>query len=247
MEEAEYKDNEKVLFKASGKPLGMEAKEADFFVTEGHVIIEMKEPIKIPMANIKDCRSPADNDAAVILGVETAQTTTVTLTYRDTSGQSRAMKFDMSMRDARSLNITVEAARRKLLQASGVLLYAGFWLRFVAYIIDGILLGIISIILVFVTPYSIYSWLMGVITLVYYIGCWTWWGQTPGKMAMGVKIVTSEGKPISLGRAIVRYFGYIVSGIILYIGYFMIGWDSKKQGLHDKIAGTYVVKTNYLG
>jgi len=122
--------------------------------------------------------------------------------------------------------------------------YAGFWRRFAAYIIDAIILGAVSGILIAIMgAQQTTSLLSGAIGIIYIIGFWTWRGQTPGKMAMGVKIVKTDGSPIGIGRAILRYVGYFVSSIILLIGYLMIGWDSKKQGLHDKIAGTYVVKT----
>jgi len=125
--------------------------------------------------------------------------------------------------------------------------YAGFWRRFVAQIIDAIILGAITGILIWIlffgAPQAV-SWLGSVIGIVYVIGFWTWRGQTPGKIVMGVKIVKTDGSPIGIGRAILRYIGYWVSSIIICIGYLMIAWDSKKQGLHDKIAGTYVVKTS---
>jgi len=123
--------------------------------------------------------------------------------------------------------------------------YAGFWRRLVAYIIDAIILGAVSGILIAIMgdPQTA-SWLISPIGIIYIIGFWTWRGQTPGKMAMGVKIIKTDGSPIGIGRAILRYVGYLVSTIIIFIGYLMIAWDSKKQGLHDKIAGTYVVKTS---
>lgn len=131
---------------------------------------------------------------------------------------------------------------RKEVEIESTMEYAGFWRRFGAYIIDAIILGVIT------QPFQLISaeaagYIGGIISLVYIIGFWTWRGQTPGKMALGVRIIKTDGSPIGLGTAILRYIGYIVSAIILLIGYFMIAWDSKKQGLHDKIAGTYVVKT----
>jgi len=62
---------------------------------------------------------------------------------------------------------------------------------------------------------------------------------------LGVRVVTEEGQPIATGRAIVRYFGYILcflSAILFCLGFLWIGWDSRKQGWHDKLANTYVVK-----
>ena len=124
--------------------------------------------------------------------------------------------------------------------------YAGFWRRSVAWIIDGIILSAINTILMRIyfwgAPQTI-IWLGHIIMFVYVIGFWAWRGQTLGKMLMGVKIIKTDGSPVGIGRAILRYIGYLVSYIIILIGYLMVAWDSKKQGLHDKIAGTYVVRT----
>ncbi len=123
--------------------------------------------------------------------------------------------------------------------------YAGFWRRLVAVIIDGVILGAITgILMAIFGAQQTASWLGSVIGIIYVIGFWTWRGQTPGKMVMGIKIIKTDGSPIGIGRAVLRYVGYLVSTIIICIGYLMIAWDSKKQGLHDKIAGTYVVKTS---
>lgn len=121
--------------------------------------------------------------------------------------------------------------------------YAGFWRRLAAALIDGIILSIINGIVMAISPQT-GMWLGTFIGIAYIVGFWTWNnGQTPGKMALGIRIVKTDGSPISFGVAILRYIGYWVSSIILYIGFLMIAWDSKKQGLHDKIAGTYVVRT----
>jgi len=69
-------------------------------------------------------------------------------------------------------------------------------------------------------------------------------GQTVGKMAVGIKVVDKEGKTPTLGQAALREIvGKTISAIILYIGFLMIAWDKQKQGLHDKIAETYIVST----
>ena len=120
--------------------------------------------------------------------------------------------------------------------------YAGFWIRFVAWLIDGIILIIPNIIigLVVESPASIL--LQFAIGIVYTIGFWTAEGATPGKMAMGLRITTVEGEPVDLGKAVLRYIGYFVSGITLGIGYLMIAFTREKRGLHDLIAGTVVIK-----
>ena len=120
--------------------------------------------------------------------------------------------------------------------------YAGFWIRFVAWLIDGIILIIPNIMigLVVESPASIL--LQFAIGIVYTVGFWTAEGATPGKMAMGLRITTAEGEPVDFGKAILRYIGYFVSGITLGIGYLMIAFTREKRGLHDYIAGTMVVK-----
>ena len=68
-------------------------------------------------------------------------------------------------------------------------------------------------------------------------------GQTLGKKALGIKVVDIEGKtPTYMTFFLREVVGKLISGIILGIGYLMVIWDPNKQGLHDKIASTYVVK-----
>jgi uncharacterized RDD family membrane protein YckC len=79
--------------------------------------------------------------------------------------------------------------------------------------------------------------------MAYTIGFWIAEGATPGKMALGVRIISANGEPISGGQAVGRYFAQILSALILGFGFWMIGWTKKKQGLHDMLAGTVVIKT----
>jgi uncharacterized RDD family membrane protein YckC len=133
--------------------------------------------------------------------------------------------------------------------------YAGFWIRTAALFIDGFITGIVSVIILllltggsFTTQAFSSSWytqqlfslLFGI---SYYCFFWTSYGATPGKMALGLKIITPDGGPISLGRAIGRYFSLILSSITLLIGFMMAGWDSEKRSLHDRLAGTRVIRT----
>lgn len=124
--------------------------------------------------------------------------------------------------------------------------YGGFWIRFLAAILDGLIIGIpVGIIgwgLAFatgVTSMTYVAQLASVVLVVYLDGIK---GGTPGKLILGMRIVNEQGNYIGIPMAILRYIGKIVSAIILGIGYLMIAWDSKKQGLHDKIAKTFVVK-----
>ena len=69
-------------------------------------------------------------------------------------------------------------------------------------------------------------------------------GATPGKMALGIKVIRVDGGPIQVGQAIGRYFAHMLSGIILYIGYMMAGWDDQKRALHDRLVDTRVIYKN---
>jgi len=124
--------------------------------------------------------------------------------------------------------------------------YQGFWIRFLAYILDGFIIGIpvwlLQIGLIYATGMQSMMYLAsfaGVVLVIYMDGIK---GGTPGKLILGMRIVNEKGEYIGIPMAILRYIGKILSGMILGIGYFMIGWDEKKQGLHDKITQTYVIK-----
>jgi len=116
----------------------------------------------------------------------------------------------------------------------------GFWERFAAYFIDGIILGVASVILNFIPILGqILYFLLAILYFPYFYGTT---GQTPGKKILGLKVVRLDGLDLTYGKGFLRgLLGYFISGLIFYIGYLMIGWDKKKQGLHDKISGTTVV------
>ena len=133
--------------------------------------------------------------------------------------------------------------------------YGGFWIRVVAYIIDGILLtivcGVVDRLLginILASDWDHYDPMANVISLV--IG-WLYFallesserGATVGKMVMGLRVVTSDGRRLSFMNATGRYFAKILSAIILCIGFIMVAFTDKKRGLHDIIAGTLVIKT----
>lgn len=125
--------------------------------------------------------------------------------------------------------------------------YQGFWIRFLAYaILDTLIIGIplylLQLGLIYATGMQSMYYLVVLLQAIIMIYMDGVKGGTPGKLILGMRIVNDKGEYIGIPMAILRYIGKIVSGMILFIGYFMIGWDEKKQGLHDKIAQTYVVK-----
>lgn len=133
--------------------------------------------------------------------------------------------------------------------------YAGFWKRFAAFIIDGLILmvcgfiigGFIDLVHEFTTGASSSAGALG--NLGGIILGWLYFAimessstqGTLGKMALGIKVTDLSGNAISFGKATGRYFGKIISAFILFIGYLMVAFTSRKQGLHDMMAGCLVV------
>ncbi|HEY4869788.1 MAG TPA: RDD family protein, partial [Candidatus Dormibacteraeota bacterium] len=87
-------------------------------------------------------------------------------------------------------------------------------------------------------------WLVALIVSVgYFVGMWSWQGQTLGQKLLGLHVVDAfTGTRISIGRAVIRYIGIIVSAWVLYIGLIWAAFDAQKQGWHDKMASTFVVQ-----
>lgn len=138
--------------------------------------------------------------------------------------------------------------------------YAGFWIRVVARLIDGIALGIAQafIALLFFGTFGAqflpsvtrsapsglrlsFQLLSYAIAIAYETVLLRYQGATLGKMALGLKVVRSNGGSLGWGISVGRYFMYIVSGIILLIGYIMAGFDDEKRALHDRVCDTRVI------
>lgn len=141
----------------------------------------------------------------------------------------------------------------------------GFWIRFIASIIDNVVLYVINFILIFVgiiamglgpsgleglegggvekikllLPFYLCSI---IITIAYYTYFHGNTGQTPGKMMCKLKVVRTNGESLGYGKAFLRWIGYIVSWCVFGLGYLWVAWDKRKQAWHDKIAGTCVIR-----
>jgi uncharacterized RDD family membrane protein YckC len=159
--------------------------------------------------------------------------------------------------------------------------YVGFWRRFVATLIDGIVfffvyLGLAAVFLsridadtwrVFLnidpdtgkslateaellgaarTLFGAWLGLIAVLWLthvIYHVVLWSWRGGTLGQLALGIQVRReADGRRIGLGTALLRYIGYLISTWALYIGLIWAAFDRRKQGWHDKIAGTVVIR-----
>src|SRR5699024_5406077 len=134
--------------------------------------------------------------------------------------------------------------------------YAGFWMRFWAYIVDLIIVfslnGILLSPLKFINegePIEAGIWtisgILGTIILyVYFVWMTKWKGQTIGKMIFGLKVIHKEEKPLRwsdlIFREVIGRFSYRVFLIITLL-YLVVAFDRKKQGIHDKLADTVVI------
>jgi uncharacterized RDD family membrane protein YckC len=146
------------------------------------------------------------------------------------------------------------------MQPPGHLVYAGFWLRFVAIFIDGLILSPLIFIYVGVDLADVSAtdpnvkialgFVLFIAWLAIFVGQWLYFAlqessraqATLGKRLMGIQVTDRQGNRIGFGRATGRYFGKIISGFTLYIGFMMAGWTERKQALHDMLADTLVVR-----
>ncbi len=116
--------------------------------------------------------------------------------------------------------------------ASGRIRYAGFWLRCLAALIDVIVVGIPCGML------GMDNGTAGFLLLYQAILVGTWNGQTIGKRACGIKVISADGYPCTLGQSFGRALAKILSVLTFLIGYLMIPFDNQKRALHDHVAGT---------
>jgi uncharacterized RDD family membrane protein YckC len=133
--------------------------------------------------------------------------------------------------------------------------YAGFWIRFVAVLVDLVVFAIVC----WVPLYLIYGveywtddkfikgfWDLIISHIIPFVATMWFWSRflgTPGKMAFNLKIVDANtGNKMSVGQSVGRYFAYILAALPLCLGFLWVGFDKRKQGWHDKLAGTVVLR-----
>ncbi len=145
--------------------------------------------------------------------------------------------------------------------------YASFWTRFAAWLIDVLIVSILQsgiapiVAFGFIQPWYwwvnsfsnepdvVGLWFLGtgvllliLITMAYFVGFWVWRGQTPGKMAMRIKVVITDGSEVNAEKALLRFLGYFICHVLCFIPHIWVAVDSRRQGIHDKFAGTYVIQ-----
>jgi uncharacterized RDD family membrane protein YckC len=114
---------------------------------------------------------------------------------------------------------------------------AGFWERMGAGFLDLVLLGIVCQFIHHITPPLAF-----LVAVAYFAAIWTWRATSIGGIVLGLKVVRLDGQPVGFGVALVRALAGILSFVVLFLGFLWITWDPDKQGWHDKIAGTVVLK-----
>lgn len=150
--------------------------------------------------------------------------------------------------------------------------YAGFWRRMLAFFMDKIILfctsliilfiGILALSLGFLSHYRelmperlrdvsitfvlLYYLMTAFISMLYFTYFHGTTGQTFGKMIFGLQVVQATGEKMTVGIGFLRWVGYIFSAIVFYLGFIWIAFDRKKQGWHDKIAGTLVIRVKHI-
>jgi uncharacterized RDD family membrane protein YckC len=142
--------------------------------------------------------------------------------------------------------------------------WAGFWLRTLAAIIDALLCQILAVVLVVPLGFALGASMAGESSssdieaaaqamgfVVGFLIQWLWftlaesshWQASIGKKLLGLKVTDANGERISFGKANARYWSKILSTLLFCVGFLMVAFTAKKQGLHDKIAKTLVVKS----
>jgi len=169
--------------------------------------------------------------------------------------------------------IYIQKLREGVAPVQPVFRYAGFWIRFLAILIDGIILGVVGSAVQLLLmgralgplaqfqpnlppdqAMAAFGSLMGMLGLstlinVAIAACYEGFfvariGATPGKMALSLKVVRADGAPLTLGRSFGRYFAKWLNYFTLLIGFIMAGFDAQKRALHDMICDTRVIKVD---
>jgi uncharacterized RDD family membrane protein YckC len=123
---------------------------------------------------------------------------------------------------------------------------AGFWERMGAAFLDMVAVGFITGIahrpLGFMLSFLDGPPVFFIVALTYFAGLWAWKGTTIGGVVLKLQLVRHDGGPLTFLVALVRGLAAAFSAVVFFLGFFWIGWDREKQGWHDKIAGTVVVR-----
>ncbi len=144
--------------------------------------------------------------------------------------------------------------------------FAGFWSRLASFLIDAVIILVTMAILTptwgldfpsfdeitadpidaFLTIRQVFP-LLAVVSGLYLVSFWVWRGQTPGKIALNIKVLSRDGQSLTVGAAILRFIGYVIAPFTVFFVFIWILFDRQNQGIHDKFADSYVVKVPDMG
>lgn len=221
----------------------------DLLLTEGNIIFDLPEPIKVPLNWIDDFNIPMIDLVTGVASGNLAQIDRVhkdyetseqlcKLTYHDEVNTFQEIEFSMIGKEARSFEAELNNAKKVTLSEAE---YANrlraesqfseyFGVRLGAFVLDFFFWNIIWWLLTGIVhtflPFS-FLWLAAIVSALYFIGFWTWWGKTPGMAIVGMEVVTKNGASIGLRRALIRYLGYLVCIATLGIGSLMIEFSNR--------------------
>lgn len=139
--------------------------------------------------------------------------------------------------------------------------YGGFWRRFAANFLDNLIISVAGIAVIFalralgileasdnpeMQPKDMLAMLL-VYAGIFFYSLWFWAnkGATPGKQVMGLRVQHKDtGANLTYGQGVLRLIGYVISWVFLLLGYLWVAFDARKQGWHDKIASSVVVRVD---
>ena len=149
------------------------------------------------------------------------------------------------------MTATVQQTRTAAINAPP---YAGFWIRVLAFLIDGLAIGVIvsavtigqAGIVIWDHWFQLVAWrnfIESLIGFAYFTLFWSAFGggRTLGMRLLGLQVVGADGRPIGYAAAVIRWIGIVISAAAVLIGLVWVAFDPRKQGWHDKIASTFVV------
>lgn len=131
--------------------------------------------------------------------------------------------------------------------------YAGFWIRLLAALVDTVILStVLAVLYLGFSPFMSEPFTMAalsgkpfnILIMVITIALWGFYGATPGKQVLNLKIIDEKtGGDITLKQSVLRYAGFILAVFTLCLGIVWVAFDRNKKGLHDHLAGTVVIRT----
>ena len=167
------------------------------------------------------------------------------------------------VRDTQSASPAGQVHRETYVAAPPAMVYAGFWLRLAAFVIDSFIMAFLFFLIATLYPNElmvmpepsahpafVVPQIKGPGILVLFVVMWIYyavfeaspWQATPGKRMVGIYVTDLRGRRLTFGRASLRYAGRKIADFTLFVGYILIFFTQKRQGLHDLLAGTLVLR-----